>query len=66
MAHSEILAVGPRALPEHGTVRVWVDAGSGGVGQTITVSVGDLQVAERDSGEGRSALYTLRPHHGRE
>ncbi|MDG4830984.1 hypothetical protein O7627_16960 [Solwaraspora sp. WMMD1047] len=60
MAHSEVLAVGPRSLPEHGTVEVRVDAGSGATGQTITVPVGDLRIAELDNGKGSSALYALR------
>lgn len=60
MARSEVLAVGPRQLPESGTIQVWVDAGSGGGGQRIRVSVGDLRVAEQDDGQGRLALYSLR------
>ncbi|MEV4757682.1 hypothetical protein AB0J86_21570 [Micromonospora sp. NPDC049559] len=62
-----ILVVAPRELPKSGTVRVWIDAGSGAGGQRISVPVGDLQVADLDSGEGRYALYTLlrlpRPEH---
>ena len=66
MTRFEILAVGPRELPDIGTVQVWVDSGSGGGGQTITVPVGDLRVADLDSGEGRSAIYALRTYYGRE
>ncbi|MEH1016438.1 hypothetical protein V6U90_25450 [Micromonospora sp. CPCC 206060] len=59
-----ILAVGPRELPTSGTVQVWVDSGTGS-GQQIEVPVRDLQVAECDQGEGRSALYKLRTTYGR-
>lgn len=58
MEQSGILAVGPRELPESGTVRVWVDAGSCS-GQRITVPVERLSLSERDKGEGGSALYDL-------
>lgn len=60
MEHGEILAMGPRELPESGTVQVWFDAGSGGSGQRFTVPTEDLQLAERDSGEGTFALYSVR------
>lgn len=56
-----ILAVGPRELPERGTVTVWVDCGSTS-GQQLTVSVRDLTVAEMDDGRGDSAIYTLRTY----
>lgn len=60
MEHGEILAVGPRELPDSGPVEVWFDAGSGGNGQRFAVPVEDLELAERDGGEGRFALYSLR------
>ncbi|SCG77208.1 hypothetical protein GA0070623_4205 [Micromonospora rifamycinica] len=63
MLRSEVLAVGPRELPEHGSVRVWMDAGSGTTGQHIVVAVQDLRVAEQDRGEGTTALYALRRHY---
>jgi hypothetical protein len=60
---STVLVVGPRELPASGTVEVWADAGSGGVGQRITVPVTDLQMADVDSGNGRYAVYALRSRH---
>lgn len=55
-----ILVVGPRELPETGSVEVWADAGSGATGgQRFMVPVEDLEVSDRDRGEGRSALYAL-------
>ncbi|GIF04309.1 hypothetical protein Asi03nite_18470 [Actinoplanes siamensis] len=53
-----ILAVGPRKLPDHGTVQVWVDSGSGG-GHEITVPANHLSVAEMDDGQSETAIYTL-------
>lgn len=55
-----ILVVGPRELPEHGTVQIWADSGSGGTGQRVDVAVDRLRLAEIDSGEGTKALYRLR------
>lgn len=55
-----ILVVGPRELPGNGLVEIWADAGSGGSGQQITVSVRDLTLVGIDDGCGRSALYELR------
>ncbi|MFV2020394.1 hypothetical protein [Micromonospora sp. LOL_023] len=49
----------PRALPPHGTVQIWTDAGSGGTGQRADVAVDRLRLAEIDSGEGTTALYRL-------
>lgn len=57
-----ILVVGPRELPGQGAVEVWADAGSGGSGQRITVDVGELHLAGRDTGEGRCAIYELQRH----
>ena len=54
-----VLAVGPRELPPSGTVMVWVDSGNT-AGHEISVPVENLQVAELDDGQGRSAIYTLR------
>lgn len=63
MGRSEILAVGPRELPESGTVELRVDVGSGGGGgQRIMADVNDLRVDERDSGEGTLALYAVRTY----
>ncbi|MFY1637068.1 hypothetical protein ACN27F_27960 [Solwaraspora sp. WMMB335] len=59
MAHSGFLAVGPRQLPQGGTVQVRVDAGSGAIGQRVAVPVKDLHLAEMDSGRGSSALYVV-------
>lgn len=53
-----ILAVGPRELPDEGTVLVWLDSGSG-TGHEVPVPVGHLQVAEMDDGQGASAIYAL-------
>ena len=58
---SSVLVVGPRELPESGTVTVWVDAGSTS-GQTIAVRVRDLRLAEADDGGGDTALYSLRAY----
>jgi hypothetical protein len=60
MAGGQVLVVGPRELPASGTVEVWADAGSGGVGQRFAVPVTDLRIAEVDSGTGRYAVYALR------
>lgn len=60
MGNDTILAVGPRALPDNGTVQVWFDAGSSGNGQRFAVPVEDLELAEQDRGEGPFALYSLR------
>ncbi|MFY1704691.1 hypothetical protein ACN28G_23680 [Micromonospora sp. WMMA1923] len=62
METGEILAVGPRELPQNGTVQVWVDAGSGSSGQRIVVPVTSLQPDDNDHGEGKTALYILRMH----
>ncbi|WDZ85651.1 hypothetical protein [Micromonospora cathayae] len=58
-----ILAVGPRKLPERGTVEVWFDTGSGARGQRATVSVQRLTLADLDRGEGTTALYEYQPYH---
>lgn len=55
---SAILAVGPRKLPDGGTVRVWVDLGSGS-GHEITVPADHLAVADMDDGQSATAIYTL-------
>ena len=55
---SAILAVGPRMLPDSGTVPVWVDCGSG-AGHTIEVPADHLVVADMDDGQGTSAIYNL-------
>lgn len=65
MAVPGILVVGPRDLPESGTVRVWVDVGSGGSGQKITVPFENLRRADRDDGQGRAAIYQLTTYPGR-
>ncbi|MDG4767791.1 hypothetical protein O7632_27400 [Solwaraspora sp. WMMD406] len=58
-----ILVAGPRELPAYGTVRIWVDAGSGGTGERADVAVDRLRLAEIDSGEGATALYRLATSH---
>lgn len=55
---SAILAVGPRKLPDSGTVQVWVDSGSGS-GHQLVVPADHLAVADLDDGQGASAVYTL-------
>jgi len=52
-------------LPSHGTVQIWADAGSGGIGQRADVAVNRLRLAEIDSGEGFTALYRLETSHHR-
>lgn len=52
-----ILAIGPRELPQTETVEVWFDAGSGSLGQQVTVSVKRLTLSGLDRGEGPRALY---------
>ena len=60
-----LLVIGPRVLPSHGTVQIWADAGSGGIGQRADVAVNRLRLAEIDSGEGVTALYRLETSHHR-
>lgn len=55
-----ILTVGPRNLPSHGRVRVWIDIGSG-PGHMRDVLVCQLTLADQDDGRGDSALYRLHP-----
>ncbi|MFY1699159.1 MULTISPECIES: hypothetical protein [unclassified Solwaraspora] len=61
-----ILVIGPRELPKTDTVEVWCDAGSGGTGQRVMVSVKLLTLSERDRGEGRAALYEYESYYCRE
>ncbi|MFV2009431.1 MULTISPECIES: hypothetical protein [unclassified Micromonospora] len=56
---SGVLVVGPRPLPEHSRVRVWMEAGSGG-GHEVTVRTEHLTLSDRDSGQGSRAIYELR------
>jgi len=53
-----VLAVGPRELPDHGWVQVWVDSGNT-AGYEIPVPVESLRVADLDDGQGGSAIYTI-------
>ena len=55
-----IPTVGPRQLPAHGRVSVWIDTGSG-PGYQREVCVSRLTLAEFDDGEGDSAIYHLHP-----
>ncbi len=53
-----ILAVGPRRLPDSGTVRVWLDSGSG-TGHEVMVPTDHLSLAEIDNGQTDTAIYNL-------
>lgn len=59
MTGGELLVVGPRELPESGTVQVLIDVGSGPAVQRVLVSAKDLRVSEHDKGHGGSAIYVL-------
>ncbi|MGW1059643.1 hypothetical protein [Micromonospora rubida] len=60
-----ILAIGPRELPDGGTVGVWFDAGSGAKGQHVTVPVKNLTLSDQDRGEGVTALYEYESYYCR-
>ncbi|MEU4160874.1 hypothetical protein [Actinoplanes sp. NPDC026670] len=55
-----VKVVGPRQLPESGTVEVWFDTGSrAGVMRPALPS--QLVLDPADNGEGTAAIYEIRP-----
>jgi hypothetical protein len=58
MINRRIPVVGPRHLPSAGTVRVWIDAGSG-PGYDIEVRPEDLTPDPHDDGLTDRAVYSL-------